>query len=148
MAMGKEQYRMAMHLPEAAPPIQGGLRSREEAILIALRVADRPPPTGRVDIAHRQTPAFAEAPAKAVGGEEKDPVAEPARGHEPALGLLDGEDIGPALGLWRLDQVDIYPGLTPHIGLEELQPLPVELDRTPGVRLQQRREIVGQRLLG
>jgi hypothetical protein len=53
------------------------------------------------------------------------------------LCFLDGKDIGQALGLWWFDQLDVRPGLVQHMGVEELSPVEVELDRAPGMRIEQ-----------
>jgi hypothetical protein len=51
------------------------------------------------------------AKAEAVGGKGEDPIAEGARGLEYVLGLIDGENVGRALRLRRLDQIHVHPRL-------------------------------------
>jgi hypothetical protein len=91
---------------------------------------------GRVDIADLQAQTFTEAQAEAVGGEVEDPVAQRARGLEHILGLVHRENIGQALRLRRFDQVHMQPGLVQDVGVEELQPIQIELDRAPGMRVE------------
>ena len=148
VAVGKEQHRVAMHRPEAAQPIQRDRRQRDETILVALRIADRHPLARGIDVADLKTQALAEAQAKTVGGEIEDPVTEGTGLQEQPLGLLDGEDIGPALGLRRLDPIPVHPGLVPHMAVEKLQAVQVELDRAPGMAVQSVGELLSQRLLG
>ena len=74
------------------------------------------------------------------------------RAQDPGCGkqlphLLDREDIRDFGCLGRLDQGDVFPGLVQYPGIEELQALEIELDRAPGMRVQEFREIIKQ-LLG
>jgi len=122
MTIREKQHRIAMHLPEAAQHSQRYLRQWDEAVLVALLIADMHALAGRVDIAYLQAQTFTEAQAQTVSGEVEDPVAQRVRGLEHAPGLFNGEDVGQALRLRRLDQVQVHPGLLQHMGVEELQP--------------------------
>jgi len=97
---------------------------------------------------HRQGQPLAQAQAQAVEGEEEDPVAQDAGGCEQALCFLDGNDVGQALHLGRLDQPRHGPRLAQHVGGVELVAVQIELDRAPGVRGDEVGEVVGQLALG
>ncbi len=58
--------------------------------------------------------------------------------------LPDREDVGDSECLGRLGQGDIFPGLVQYPGIEELQAVEVELDRAPGMCVQEFRKIVEQ----
>jgi hypothetical protein len=53
VAIGKEQHRIAMHLPEAAQQIQRRCRQRYETVLVAFRIADMDTLTSGIDIPRR-----------------------------------------------------------------------------------------------
>jgi hypothetical protein len=99
-------------------------------------------------IAHFKAQAFAESQAKALDGELENPVTERMGRHEQSFGFLDGDDIRQALGLRRLDQINVLPGLMQHMRVEEFQTVQIELDGAPRVRVKQIGEVVGQLLFG
>ena len=102
----------------------------------------------RIPIAHFKIPPFAKAPAQAVDGEIADSVtARQSRPEEP-FGFIDGDDIRQALRLWRLDQVEVLPGLVQHGGVVELKAVPIELDGAPGGRVQPIGAVIGHLLFG
>jgi len=80
--VGERQHRVAMGLPEAAQEIERRLRQRNEAILVALGVADMHARVRGVDIAQLQAQTFAQAQAEAIEGEEENAVADHACGGE------------------------------------------------------------------
>ena len=137
-----------MDLPEAAQQLMGRVRQRDEAIPVALGVADVHACACRIDIAHLQSQPFAQAQSQAVEREEEHPVTHHAGGGKQPPGLGDGDDVGQPLALRGLDQAGRYPRLAQHMGVVELQPIQVELDRTPRVRRHQFGEVVRQLLLG
>ena len=84
------------------------------------------------------------AQSQTVEREVEHPVTDHAGGGEDPLGLLDRDDVGQALGLGRLDQTGRHPGLLQDVLVVKLQPIQIELDRTPRVRCHQIGEVVGQ----
>ena len=102
LAIGKQQHRVTMGLPETAQQRQRRLRQRNQTVLIALGIADMHAPALGIDIAHLQAQAFTESQAKTVEGDKEDPVTEGAGRQEEALGFLNGDDIGydPATISW------------------------------------------------
>ena len=76
-----------MHVPETAQQLMGGLRQRDQAIPIALGVADMDAPARAIDIADLQAQPFTESQSQAVEREEEHPVAEDAGGGEDPPGL-------------------------------------------------------------
>ncbi len=147
MAVGKQQHGVTVHRPEAAQHITSGIGQRYQPVLIALGVADMHTPAHGIDIADLQAKPLTETQPHAVDGEVEDPLAESLSGGEQPCGLFDGNDIGQALGLGWLDQIDIDPRFVEHMGIEELEPVEIELDRTPGVGRKQIGEIVRELLL-
>lgn len=126
----------------------GGLRQGNEAIAIALRIADVHPPANGIDVPDLKAQALAQAQAEAVEGEEQDAVAGDAGGGEEALSLGNGDDVGQALSARRLDQTGGDPGLVQDVGVVELEAIQIELHGTPGVGADQFGEVVGELLLG
>lgn len=61
-------------------------------------------------------------------------VNEHAGGGNDLLDFADGDEVGQALALGRLDQAGGDPGLLQSMGVEKLEAIQVELDGTPGVR--------------
>ena len=61
VAVGKQEFGMAMRLPEAAQHRERGLRQRHEAIPVALGVAYLNAQAGGVDVADLQRQPFAQA---------------------------------------------------------------------------------------
>src|SRR3990172_10378589 len=92
--------------------------------------------------------SFAQAQSQAVEREVEHPVTDHAGGGEQPLGLLDRDDVRQALGLRGLDQTGRHPRFAQDVRVVELQPVQIELDRTPGVRCHQVGEVVRQLLLG
>ena len=76
MAIGKQQHRIAMHLPEAAQAIQCRCRQRHQAIFIALGIANMHPLSRGIYIDHRQAQAFAKAQTQTVKRKKEYPVTE------------------------------------------------------------------------
>jgi hypothetical protein len=148
MAVGKQQHTVTVHRPEAAQYIACGIGQRHQAVLIALGIADMHPFAHRIDITDLKSEPLAEAQAQAVDGKVENTIAELFGGLEDSASLLDGNDIGQALGLGWLDQIDIDPGVTEHMGVVELEPVEIELDRAPRVGREQIRKIIGQLLFG
>lgn len=64
------------------------------------------------------------------------------------MGLLYRDNIRQVPDLWRLDQADTSPRFMQYMGIEEFEAVQIELNGTPGVRLQQFREVIGQLLFG
>ena len=63
------------------------------------------------------------------------------------LCLLDGDDIGKALGSERFNEVDTGPGFIEHVGIVELESVEIELNHAPGVGVEKIRKIISE-LLG
>ena len=82
VAAGEEQYRVAMHPPEASQQLMGRVWQRNETIPVAFGVADMHAPAWRVDIADPQSQPFAKTQAHAVEREKEDPVTDDARGSQ------------------------------------------------------------------
>ncbi len=144
LAAGKQQYRVAVQLPEAAQHLMGGVGQGDEAVAVAFGVADVNPLAHGVDVAYLQAQPFSEAQAHAVEDEEEYPVAENAGGAKDAPRFFDGDDVGQALNLGRFDQARCHPGFAQDVLVVELEAVQVELDGTPGVRGEQLGEEVGQ----
>jgi len=141
---GEEKAGMLVHGPELPQHLQGLVGQRHQPVLVALGITNMDPHVARVDVADSEPDALAKAQAHAVAGKEEDLVAQdPGRGKQLPH-LLDGENIRDSGCLGRLDQGDVLPRFAQHLGVEELQAVEVELDRTPGMRVQKFREIVEQ----
>ena len=78
---------------------------------------------------------------RAVEGGEEDPVAELAYRAQQPQGLLPRQHIRQALRTRRLDDLGPVPRPLEDIAVEELQTTAVELDRRPGMGLQECREV-------
>jgi len=76
--------------------------------------------------------------------EEEDAATEHLRRQKDPLGLLERDDVRQALCARRFDQTGCHPGLFQHVPVVELEPVQIELDRTPGVRLAQIGEVIHQ----
>ena len=135
VAIREQQHGIAVHLPEAAQQGQRCIRQGNETVFIALGISDMDALTLGVNIAYLKTQAFTKAQAKAVEGKIEDPVTERQRCHEQPVGFFDGDDIRQALGLWRLDQINVLPGLMQHMRVVEFQSVKIVLDGAPGVRV-------------
>jgi hypothetical protein len=137
MAVGKQQHGITVHRPEAAQHIACGIGQRHQAILMALGIADMHPFAHRIDITDLKSQPLAEAQAQAVDGKVEDPIAELLGSLEDSANLLDSDDVGQALSLGWLDQIDIDPRLVEYVGVVELETVEIELDRAPGVGREQ-----------
>jgi hypothetical protein len=111
MAIGEEQLRVAMHLPEAPQGAERGVRQGNETIPVALGVAYVHPMALRIDVADLQRQSFAQAQAQTVQREIQHPVAQRAGRGKQALGFLDRDNVGQPLCLGRFDQMGITQGL-------------------------------------
>lgn len=127
--------------PPAAQHVQQRLGDRHIAILVALTSAHRDAHPLRVDVAHLQRQPLAQTQPRAVEGGEEDPVAELAYRAQQPQGLLPRQHVRQALWARRLDDLGPVPRPLEHLAVEELQTTAVELDRRPGMGLQERREV-------
>ncbi len=109
LAIGEQQRRVAMRLPEAAQQRERRLRQRNEAILVAFGIADMHTVARRIDIPQLQSQSFAQAQSQAIQREEEHPVTEHARGGEYPTGLLDCDHVRQALASRGLDQAPEMP---------------------------------------
>lgn len=141
---GEEKSGMLVNGPELPQHPQGLVRQGHQPVLVPLGITNMDPHVVRVNVADSEPDAFAKAQAHAVAGEEEDLVAQDPGCGKQMPHLLDGEDIGNSGCLGRFDQGDILPRLVQYPGIEEFQPVEVELDRAPGVRVQEFREIIEQ----
>ncbi len=141
---GKEKSGMLVNGPELPQHPQGFVRERHQPVLVALGITNMDPHVVRVDVADREPDAFAKAQAHAVAGKEEDLVAQDPGCGKQMPDLLDGEDVRDSGCLGRFDQGNILPGLVQNPGVEEFQAVEVKLDRAPGVRFQEFREIIEQ----
>ena len=148
MAIGKEQFRVAMQLPELAQGGQRRCRQGHEAIPVALGVADLDAHPGGIDVADFEGQPFAQAQPQAVEGEVEHPVREGARRRKQALRFVDRDNVRQALGLRRLDQIRHHPRFLQHVGGVELQAVEIEFDRGPRMRADQVAEIFSELRLG
>ena len=139
--VGKQQARMTVGGPPLAQHLQQRRGDRHVAVLVALAGAHMQAQAVRVDVADLQGQPLAQAQPGAVEGHEEDPVAELAHRAEQPQGLGAGQHIGQAGGARRLDDGGPGPRLVQHMAVEELQPAAVELDRAPGMGLQQLGEV-------
>ncbi len=135
---------MPVHAPEISQDMQRVVRQRHQPVLVALGVAKMNPHVDGVDIANGQTDSFAKVQPHAVGGKEKDFVAQPVGcGKQPAQ-LLDGQNIRDPGCLWWFDQGNVLPGFVYYPGVEKLQAIQIELDCAPGMVFQKLGEIIKQ----
>ena len=148
MAIGEEQFRVTMKLPEAPQGVEGSFRQRNEAIAVAFGIANMHPLTRRIDVANLQRQPLAKAQTQAVQGEVEHPIAQRAGRGKQALCFVDRDDVGQSLRLRRLDQIGHRPRLAQHVGGVELQAVEVELHSAPRVGLDQVAEILGQLCFG
>ena len=72
-AIGEEQYRIAMHRPEATEYSHRGVGQRHQAILIAFGIADMHPLTLSIDITDLKAKSFTETQAETVDGKKRTP---------------------------------------------------------------------------
>jgi len=71
LAVGKEQRRMPMQLPELAQDLQGIQGQRNQTILVSLGVADMHAQTLGIDIPDLQAESFAQAQPQIKGSQIK-----------------------------------------------------------------------------
>lgn len=135
---------MLVHGPELPQHPEGFVRQRHQPVLVALGITNMDPHLVRVNIADSEPDAFAKTQPHAVAGEKEDFVAQDRGCGKQLPHLCGGKDIGDSGYLGRLDQGDIFPGFVQYPGVEELQAIEVELDRAPGMRIQECREIFAQ----
>ena len=81
-AIGEQQHRVLVRLPESAQDQEGCLWQRDKAIPIAFGVPNMYPVARGIDVGHRQGQSFAQAQAQAVQDEIKHPVAQGAGGRK------------------------------------------------------------------
>ncbi len=137
-----------MHGPEAAQQLQRGIRQGHKTILIALGVADMDTVACGIDISNLQTQAFAKTQAKAVDRKVEYPIAQLLRCTKQPSRLGNGDNVRQSYSPWRLDQIDMNPGLVQYVPVEESKSIQIQLDGTPGVALLEIGEIIDQLLLG
>ena len=131
-----------MHLPEAPQDRVRRARQGHEAIPVAFGVADLYSLPHAIDVARLEAQSFAQEQSQAVEGEAQHAVTDHAGGEQP-LGLFDRDDVQQTLTLRRLDQARRHPGLLQDVLVARLQPIQIERERTPRVRLGPVREILG-----
>ena len=98
-----------MHQPESTQDLQGGCWQGNQAVFIALGIANMYALPLGIDIADLQAQGFAETQAHAVEHEEEYFVAQGIAGGDDAAHFIGGDDIRQALGLGRLDQIYMLP---------------------------------------
>jgi len=143
-AIGKQQLRVAVGLPEAAQHAKGDLRQGHEAVAVAFGVANMHAVAIGINVTDPQGQPFAQAQPHAVQGEVKHPVAQNAGARENLLRLLHSQDVGQALGLGWFDEIGHVPRLSQYVLGVELVAIQIVLDGAPGVGINQAAEIVGQ----
>ncbi len=57
VAIGEQQYGIAVHLPETAQQVERCIRQGNETVLVALGIADMDAPANGVNITHLKTQA-------------------------------------------------------------------------------------------
>jgi hypothetical protein len=78
MAIGKQQLRVVVGLPESAQDAQGDLGQWHKAVPIAFGVANVDPVAHGIDVGNLKGQSFAQTKAHAVHGEIEHPVAQRA----------------------------------------------------------------------
>ena len=96
LAIGEQQFRVVVRLPEPAQDTQGDLGQWHKPIPVAFGVAYVDPVAHGVNVGDLQGQAFAQAQAQAVQSEVEHPVAQGAGGCKQRLRFLDGDDVGQA----------------------------------------------------
>ena len=76
LAIGKQQLRVAVCLPESAQHAKGGLGQGNKPVPIAFGIAHMDPVAGTVNVAHLQGQPITQTQAHAVHGEIEHPVAQ------------------------------------------------------------------------
>jgi len=148
MAIGKEQFGVAMQLPELPQGGQRRCRQGHEAIPVALGVADMHSCPRGINVADFQGQPFAQTQSQAVEGEIEHPVAQGACRRKQVLRLVDRDDIRQALRLGRLDQIRHHPRFLQNVSGVELQAVEIEFDGAPRMCADQVAEILGELRLG
>ena len=144
MAIGKQQDRVTMDLPESAQQIHGRRRQRDQPILVALGITDMNPLAVGIDVCHLQSQALAQAQTETVEREKEHLITEGAGRQKKLPSLVHRDDVRQTLGSGRLDQAGSGLRFMQHMGIIELEAVQIELDRTPGMRRLQIGEIIGQ----
>ena len=121
VAVGKQEFGMAVGLPEPAQHQKRRLRQWHEAIPVALGVAYLYAPAVGIDVAHLEGQPLAQAQTEAIEGEVEDSVAEHPGGQKQALRFVDRDDVRQTLRLRRFDQVWHGPGFLEHVQGEEFE---------------------------
>ena len=93
VAIGKQEYGVVMHGPEAAQDRVGGLRQRNETVPVAFGVANVYASAFRIDIANLQPQPFAQPQSQTVEREVEHTVTDYAGRGEQALRLVDRDDV-------------------------------------------------------
>ena len=130
-AVREQQLRMAVNGPKLTQSVQRHLRKWHQTIFVTLGISDMNTLAIGVDIGNGQTQTLAKTQAQAVEGEKEDLVAENACGFHDQFGLSYRDDVGKPLSLGRFDQIDVDPGFSEYMLVKELEPIQIELDRTP-----------------
>jgi hypothetical protein len=133
-------------LPPPPQQQQQRLGDRHVAVLVALAAADVDAHAPGIDVADRKREPLAQAQPGAVEQDEEDPVAQLAHRGEQAVHLRAREHIRQALRARRLDHPLPVPGPVEDVAIDELETAAVDVDRAPGVGLQQIGEIDPQLL--
>ena len=100
----KEKMGMSVDFPEISQHAQGVFGQRYQPVLVALGITNMNPHIDGVYIANGQPDTFAKPKPHAVGGKEKDLVAQPVGCGKQLVQLLDGQDIRDPRSLWWFDQ--------------------------------------------
>ncbi len=132
---------MAMHSPQGAQGLIGEIGQGDEPILFPLATADMNPLACRINIADFERQGFLQAKPHGVGGEKEHPEAQFAGSGNQHLHLRRCENVRQGFDFGRLDNVDPLPVLLEHVFPEKLQAVAVDLDRTPGMGVDQRTEV-------
>ena len=144
MTIGKQQFWIAVGLPESAQDRKGGIRQGDKAVAVAFGVPNMHALAICVDVGQFQVQAFAQAQTHAVQGEVKHPVTQYTGVGEKGLRLLNGDDVRQARDFGWFDEVGHDPGFAQHVLGVELEAIQVELDGAPRVRFDQVAEVVGE----
>lgn len=140
----EDEMRMFVNGPEIFQNMQCVFRQGHQPVFVALGVANMNPHIDGVDIADSQPDSFTKPQPHAVGGKEKNFVAQLIGCRKQPVELLDGQNIRNPGCLWRFDQGDVLPGFVQYSGVKELQAIQIKLDRTPGMAFQKFVEIIKQ----
>ncbi len=135
--IGKQPAGVAMLAPQSAQCLIRQIGQRDETILMALAAPDMYLFALTVDIAHLQRQGLSEAQAHRIGYQQKGPVAQLACRTDQLFNLSDGESIGEGMNFGGF--YDLYPLPVAFKDMlpEELEPITVNLDGTPGMGVNQ-----------